>query len=135
MIYCFWGAGLIKNTDLLTAKTGRFSLGDFKYIVGFFLSYQTELSEKTSLLDIDFIYEDDNNHYIIRLRFYHPEDINFESGGRYHQINFTIDDIRDCDWEDKNYKVFDYEEDTLRFYCTQIEVISVQVTVYIIKPC
>ncbi|MGE8082127.1 hypothetical protein [Peribacillus loiseleuriae] len=123
---------MIKNIDLITDKTEKFSLQNIRYIVGFFLSFQNELPEKTSLLDIDFIYEDDKKQYIVRLRFYNPESINFESGGPYHQININIHDIRDRGWEVKNYEVFDYEEDTLSFYCAKIEAISVKETIYII---
>lgn len=123
---------MITNIDLITDKTEKFSLQNIRNIVGFFLSFQNELSEKTSLLDIDFIYEDDKKQYIVRLRFYNPESINFESGGPYHQIDINIHDIKDRGWEDKNYKVFDYENETLSFYCTKIEAISIKETIYII---
>jgi hypothetical protein len=126
------GEELIKNIDLITNKTDKFSLQNIRYIVGFYLSFQNELSEKTSLLDIDFIYEDELKQYILRLRFFNPQSINFESGGTYHQINVNIHDLRDRGWEDKYYKVFDYEEDTLSFYCTKIEAISIGETIYII---
>lgn len=126
------GEELIKNIDLITNKTDKFSLYNIRYIVGFNLSFQNELFEKTSLLDIDFIYKDESKQYIVRLRFYNPESIKFESGGPFHQIHFDIHDIRDRGWENIHYRVLDYEEDTLSFYCTKIEAISISETVYII---
>lgn len=109
-----------------------FTLQNIKFIVGFFLSFKSEFLEGTSSLDIDFIIEVAEKQYITRFRFYNPESINFESGGQFHQIHLDIHDIRDLGWENKNFEVTDYENSTLDFYCTEVEVISVQETHYLI---
>lgn len=123
---------MIKNIDLITGKLKDFSFRNIKFIVGFFLSFESELQEYNSSLDIEFIIEDAGNQYTTRLRFDNPETIHFESGGRFHQIHLDITDIRSRGWENKNYEVVDYEDNRLHFYCSDVEVISVTETHYFI---
>ncbi|WP_141434290.1 hypothetical protein [Bacillus sp. 03113] len=123
---------MIKNINLITDTTKDFSLENIKYIVGFFIRFQSEYFEGNSLLDIEFIIEVEEKQYIAHFRFYNPESINFESGGQYHQISIDIQDIKDRGWEKKKYEVIDYEQETLHFYCTDIEIIAVRETQYYI---
>ncbi|WP_413306293.1 hypothetical protein AA0X95_05480 [Bacillus sp. 1P10SD] len=124
---------MIKNLDIITDQTKSFSMhSDIKFIVGFFLSFQSEFSEGSSVLDIEFLIEVDERQYVTRIRFYNPDSIKFESGGPFHQIDLDIHDIRDRGWEEKKYEVIDYEESTLHFYCSEIEVIFIKETHYFI---
>lgn len=84
----------------------------------------------SSSLDIDFIIEAESKQYLARFRFYNPESITFESGGQYHQISIEFNDIRDRGWEGKKNEINDYEEGSLHFYCSEIEVMSVNETNY-----
>lgn len=124
---------MIKNIELITNKVEDFSLTKIIFITGISVSFYKEFEESRSLLEIEFIIEDDNcKKYLAKFHFHNPEDIRFESGGRYHQTSIDIHDIRDKGWENKKYEVIDYEEDNLHFYCTDIEVISMIETDYAI---
>lgn len=119
---------MIKNISLINEKIKDFSLQKIEFIVGFVLNFQNRSFKDNCLLDIDFIIKDQNKQYIACFRFHNPNSIKFESGGVYHQMSIEIFDIRDRGWENKKFEVIDYEEDTLHFYCTDIEVISVRET-------
>jgi len=124
---------MIKNIELITNKVQDFSLIKIIFITGFSVSFHKEFEENKSLLEIDFIIEDDSgNKYLAKFHFRNPENIRFESGGQYHQISIDIQDIKDKGWENKRYEVIDYEEDNLHFYCSDIEVISIKETDYAI---
>ena len=119
---------MIKNISLITDKIKDFSLQNIEFIDRFFLNFQNRITEGNCFLDIDFIIKDKEKQYIACFRFYNPNKIDFESGGIYHQISIEIYDIRDRGWESKKYEVIDYEDDTLHFYCTAIEIISLRET-------
>ncbi|WP_138420851.1 hypothetical protein [Aquibacillus sediminis] len=124
---------MIKNVELITNEVQDFSLIKIKLITSFYVSFYKEVGENKSLLEIDFVIDDDNgNKFIANFHFHNPENIRFESGGPYHQISIDIQDIKDKGWENKRYEVTDYEEDTLHFYCSDIEVISIKETDYVI---
>ncbi|WP_251554277.1 hypothetical protein [Neobacillus muris] len=115
---------MIKNMNRIKDKIKDFSLQKVEHIDRFCLNFQNKPFEDQCLLDIDFVIKDQDKRYISCFRFYNPNSIDFESGGIYHQLSLEIYDIRDRGWENKNYEVIDCEDDTLRFYCTDIEVLS-----------
>ncbi|WP_066304356.1 hypothetical protein [Bacillus sp. FJAT-29814] len=119
---------MIKNVGLITEKLKDFSLQNIESIVGFVLNFQAKSLEDHCVLDIDFTIKDKEKQYIACFRFHNPNSIKFESSGLYHQMSIEIFDISDRGWENKKYEVIDYEEDTLHFYCTDIEVISLRET-------
>ncbi|MBO0959888.1 hypothetical protein J1P26_09135 [Neobacillus sp. MM2021_6] len=121
---------MIKNVSLITDKIKDFSLQNIEFIDKFVLNFQNKLFEDHCYLDIDFMMKDKEKQYIACFRFYHPNSIDFESGGIYHQLTIGIYDIGDRGWENKKYEVIDYEDDTLHFYCTDIEIISLRETHY-----
>ncbi|WP_345240631.1 hypothetical protein [Pontibacillus salipaludis] len=124
---------MIKNIELITNEVQYFSLIKIKLITGFAVSFYKQLGENKSLLEIDFVIEDDNgNKFLANFHFHNPENIRFESGGPYHQISIDIQDIKDKGWENKRYEVIDFEKDTLHFYCSDIEVISIKETNYVV---
>ena len=124
---------MIKNSSLITDKIKDFSFKNIEFIDRFILNFQNRSFEDHCLLDIDFIIKDKEKRYNACFRFYNPTSIDFESGGIYHQLSLEIYDIRDRGWENRKFEVIDYEDDTLHFYCTDIEIISLRETQSIIK--
>ncbi|OZM58718.1 hypothetical protein CIB95_03880 [Lottiidibacillus patelloidae] len=122
---------MIKNVELITNEIQDFSLINIKLITGFFVSFYKEFEENKSLLEIDFVIEGENgNKFLANFHFHNPQNIRYESGGPYHQISIKIQDIEDIGWENKRYEVIDFEGDTLQFYCSDIEVMSIKGTIY-----
>jgi hypothetical protein len=117
---------LIKNISLITDEIKDFSLQNIESIVGFVLNFQNRSFKDSCVLDIDFLIKDKGTEYIACFRFHNPNTIKFESGGIFHQLSLEMFDISDRGWDNKKFEVIDYEEDTLHFYCTEIEVISVR---------
>ncbi|MBM7662811.1 hypothetical protein JOC85_003622 [Bacillus mesophilus] len=124
---------MIKNVELIIKEIQDFSLINIKLITCFSVSFYKEFEENKSLLEIDFVIEaEDGNKFLANFHFHNPENIRFESGGPYHQISIKIEDIKDKGWENKRYEVIDYEGDTIHFYCSEIEVMSIKETNYFI---
>jgi len=124
---------MIKNIEIITNKIQDFSYGDIKYLTSFSLDYSIENGEHKAHLEIDFVIKDKNNKdnsILVKFRFHHPKQVYLDSDGTYHQIHLDIEDITDRGWENARYKVLDYEEGTLSFYCSSVEVISVSATDY-----
>lgn len=122
---------MIKNIELITNEIQDFSLQKMKFITNFNVSFFKDFGENQSLLSIDFIIEADNEkQYVATFHFHNPESIYYEGGGSYHQLSLTIDDMKERGWEQKRYEVFDYEDRTLSFYCSDIEVTSIKETSY-----
>ena len=119
---------MIKNLSLITDEIRNFSLQNIEYIDGFYLNFQNRFLENHCVLDIDFVVKDKEKQYIASFRFHNPTSIDFESGGICHQMAIEIYDIRDRGWENRKYEVIDYEDDTLHFYCTDVEIISLRDT-------
>ncbi|WP_342541925.1 hypothetical protein MHH33_12715 [Paenisporosarcina sp. FSL H8-0542] len=123
---------MIKNIGLITDELQNFSFADIKCISNFNLSFQKEFNVHSSLLDIDFIIEGNGNGYLVQFRFHNTQSISFESGGLYHQISLNIEDITERGWEKMKFEVEDYEENTLHFFCSEIEILSISETNYVI---
>ncbi len=121
---------MIKNFELITDKVQNFSFTNIKGISKFDLSFLKEFDVNTSILDIDFVLEGNDNRHLAKFRFHNPQNIKFESSGFYHQISLKISDITERSWENKKFEVEDYEENTLRFYCSEVEIIDVLETNY-----
>jgi hypothetical protein len=119
---------MIKNISLITNQIKNFSLKNIECVAGFVLNFQNGSFESQCLLDIDFMMKDQDKHYIACFRFHNPNRIKFESAGIYHQLSIEIHDIADRGWENKKFEVIDYEEDTLHFYCSDIEILSIRET-------
>ncbi|MED4284999.1 hypothetical protein P4679_24070 [Priestia megaterium] len=124
---------MIRNIEMITNTIQDFSYADIKYLTAFYLGYSSEISDHKAHLEIDFVIEDKNNkdnRILAKFRFRHPKQVYLDSDGTYHQIHLDIEDITDRGWENSRYKVLDYEEGTLSFYCSSVEVISVIATDY-----
>ncbi|TWT09366.1 hypothetical protein [Planomicrobium sp. CPCC 101079] len=119
---------MIKNNGLLTRYVTDFSYADIKCITNFNLSFIKDLDIYSSLLDIDFIVESAEGMYLVQFRFREPQNIRFESLGYFQPVNLAIRDLRKKGWENIKYEVQDNENNTLSFYCSEIEVISVSKT-------
>ncbi|WP_456364460.1 hypothetical protein [Priestia aryabhattai] len=126
---------MIKNIELITNKIQDFSYTDIKYLTAFSLGYSSENGENKAHLEIDFVIEDKENKdkkILAKFCFHHSKQVYLDSDGTYHQIHLDIEDITDRGWENARYKVLDYEEGTLSFYCSSVEVLSVSETNYTI---
>jgi hypothetical protein len=124
---------MIKNIELIRNEIEDFSLANIEFIKKFSLEFQSEFNETKSVLDIDFVFvATSKKRFIVNFLFYNPQSVRFESGSNYHQISVDIKDIKNKGWENKLYEVIDYEEDTLHFYCTEIEITSIKETDYFI---
>lgn len=123
---------MIKNIGLITDELQNFSFANIKCISNFNLSFQKEFNVHSSILDIDFIIEGNGNRYLVQFRFHNPQNITFESNGSYHQISLNIEDITERGLEKIKFEVEDYEENTLHFFCSEIEIISISGTNYFI---
>ncbi len=122
---------MVKSLRLITEKVRDFSFADIKCITNFNLSFLKEFNNYNSVLNIDFIIEGNDNSYLVKFRFHNPQSIIFESGGLYHQVSLNIRDITERGWENIKYEVEDYEENNLRFFCSDVEVISISDTSYV----
>ncbi|MEI4769870.1 hypothetical protein WAX74_09470 [Psychrobacillus sp. FJAT-51614] len=123
---------MIKNIGLITDELKNFSFADLKCISNFNLSFQKVSNVHSSLLDVDFIIEGNGTGYLVQFRFYNPQSISFESDGLFHEISLNIKDIAERGWEKIKYEVEDYEENTLHFFCSEIEILSISETNYLI---
>ncbi|WP_394555655.1 hypothetical protein C1N61_30345 (plasmid) [Priestia aryabhattai] len=124
---------MIKNIEMITNTVQDFSYADIKYLTAFSLDYSSENGDHKAHLEINFVIQDKNNkdnNILAKFRFHHPKQVYLDSDGIYHQIHLDIEDITDRGWENSRYKVLDYEEGTLSFYCSSVEVISVSKTDY-----
>ncbi|SES46396.1 hypothetical protein [Psychrobacillus sp. OK032] len=123
---------MIKNIGLITDELQNFSFANIKCISNLNLSFLKEFNVYSSLLDIDFIIEGNGNRYLVHFRFHNPQSITFESNGSYHQISLNIKDITERGFEKMKFEVEDYEENTLHFFCSEIEKVSISETNYVI---
>jgi hypothetical protein len=117
---------MIKNISTISDNIKDFPLQNIESIAGFFLNFQNKKFKDHCTLDIDFMMKDKDKQYMASFRFYNPMNIKFECGGIFQQMSIEIYDISDRGWENKNYEVIDYEDDSLHFYCTDIEIISLK---------
>lgn len=119
---------MIKNKRLLARYIKNFSYADIKCITNFNLSFLKDFNIYSSLLDIDFIVETKGESFLVQLRFRDPQNIRFESLGYFQPVDLEIRDLRKKGWENIKYEIKDHENNTLSFYCSEIEAISVSKT-------
>ncbi|WP_240421812.1 hypothetical protein [Paenibacillus periandrae] len=125
----------IKNFGLVTEKVTDFTLSDLQFIWD--LKYSIKIDTVSlfdvynkSILDISFILIPKQNvkNYKVEFRFHNLGSLQLNAGGTAIQLTgFEILDIMDSGWESKKYLVSDIEnEDDFKFYCNEIEVISIE---------
>lgn len=119
---------MIKNNEMLTEYIKNFSYNNIKCLTNFNLSFLKDFDFYSSLLDIDFIAESEGESFLVHFRFRDPQNIRFESLGYFQPVDLVISDLREKGWENIKYEIEDLENNTLSFYCTEIEVISVSKT-------
>ncbi|TWT25899.1 hypothetical protein [Planomicrobium sp. CPCC 101110] len=119
---------MIKNKGLLARYIDDFSWADIKCITNFNLSFLKDFNVYSSLLDIDFIVESKGESFLVQLRFRDPQNIRFESLGYFQPVDLVIRDLRKNGWENIKYEIEDHENNTLCFYCSEIEAISISKT-------
>ncbi|PSL41775.1 hypothetical protein B0H99_10118 [Planomicrobium soli] len=118
----------MKNSELLSKYLKDFSYANIKCLTNFNLSFLKDFDIYSSLLDIDFLVESEDGPFLVQLRFRDPQNIRFESLGYFQPVDLVIVDLSRKGWENIKYEVEDFENNTLGFYCSEIEVISVTKT-------
>lgn len=119
---------MIKNLELLLENINGFSYTDIKCVTNFNLSFIKDFNIYRSLLDIDFIVESHNESFLVQFRFREPQNIKFESLGYFQPVDLTILDLSSKGWENIKYEIQENENNTLSFYCSEIEVVSISKT-------
>ncbi|MCI8670032.1 MAG: hypothetical protein HFI34_11035 [Lachnospiraceae bacterium] len=108
----------------------NFSWNDVKYIekMDYYIDLD-EYAEQVSNLKILFLIElPDKSIHKLLVKFNTINNLNINNiGGKYNQImGFEILDQVKAGWEcEQKYFVRDYENETLKFYCKSIEIVSV----------
>lgn len=132
----------IKKFDLITTKVSDFTISDLKYVTDF--RYAIEIDtvslydvQNISMLVISFVLipKKDVLKYTVTIQFKKLGSLQLSSGGTVIQLSgFEILDISDRGWDSIMYLVRDFEsDDEFKFYCNDIEVISIEETDLIVE--
>lgn len=95
---------------------------DFHYYIDYNSYY-----EKVSFLEIDFLVEADNRKFILKMKFYDVSSLDLIGfGNNYNQLmGFNINNLSNSGFEKrKKYLVEDYENNIIKFYCADLEILS-----------
>lgn len=121
----------IKNYHLISEKVPSFREKDLKLImsISYYIDYN-ERYDEVSFLEVGYILESkaESKRYKLLLKFNEVNSLNLSGfGGAFNQImGFKITDMRDHSWEnDQRFYIHDYENDIMKFYCSSIEVLSI----------
>lgn len=118
-----------KVLSIITEVIKDFSWNDIKYIYNFnYHLAQNEYFEDIFNLDIGFIvFAKSGEQYKLMIRFSGVQGVSLYTGGRLIQLClFEILDVKDDRWCEARYWVRDYESDNLKFYCDEIQFISIE---------
>ncbi|QKS44930.1 hypothetical protein HUB94_11300 [Paenibacillus cellulosilyticus] len=118
----------IQNIDLIELEIKEFKWNKCVFITEFhFLKVLNKYFEEVSVLETQLEYKEVDSTYIIKLQFKSIQNLNLSCTTDYgiQLSSFEITDISDDGWSDLNYKVNDYETENVKFYCNEIEIISV----------
>lgn len=99
-------------------------INDFHYYIGYNSYY-----EQVSFLEIDFILEVDIRDFILKIKFSDVSSLDLLGfGNNYNQImGFRINNLSGNGFEQsKKYFVEDYENNIIKFYCSEFEVVSLE---------
>ncbi|TBL67464.1 hypothetical protein [Paenibacillus thalictri] len=120
----------IKNFELIRSEINVFNWINFKFIIDFhFFKDLNKFFEEIPTLDLYVEYKDSQKTYVIKIRFKGINNLNISCTCDYgiQLSGFEVIDIKEDGWIDLNYKVIDYETEDIKFYCKEIEVISINV--------
>lgn len=122
----------IKNFKLISDKLPQFAEENVSFIdfVNYYIDYNNYY-ENASFLEVGYVYDDQLQQKRLKfvLKFNEVSSLSLSGfGGSFNQISgFKIDDLRDRNWDNEvRYYVHDYENGTMHFYCSSIEVLSVE---------
>lgn len=128
--------GEIKGSDLVVSAVGRWHPSDLAYIESLQYTAGTEKGQAELILDGVFQCRESvrggwpsevEPKFKVTLRFIGVKKLQLKDfGGFPTQImGFEIVDISKNGWEDIRFSVGDYENDRIRFFCKQLEIINV----------
>lgn len=95
---------------------------DFHYYIDYNSYY-----EKVSFLEIDFLVEADKRKFILKMKFYDVSSLDLIGfGNSYNQLmGFNIQNLINNGFEKrKKYLIEDYENNIIKFYCADLEILS-----------
>lgn len=109
-------------------KIPDFKLTNVKYITDFHYYIANNFYyEKVSFLEIDFLLKTEVRKFTLKMKFNDVSSLNLLGfGNAYNQLmGFKINDLsNNCFEKNKKYLVEDYENNILKFYCSGLEVLS-----------
>lgn len=109
-------------------KIPTFKLTNIKYITDFhYYIANNSYYENVSFLEIDFLLKAEVRKFTLKMKFNDVSSLNLLGfGNDYNQLmGFKINDLSNhCFEKNKKYLVEDYENNILKFYCSGLEVLS-----------
>lgn len=128
--------GSIRNIEIIKEKMGFFQASALAYIVS--LKYQSENDNNSSEIIIDGLMQmrntthawpmDEKSWFLISIKFIGINNFKINGLGSTPKqvMGFDIVDISDRGWENINFQIEDYEDDSIGFYCKEICILSVE---------
>ncbi len=108
-----------------TKACPSFSYDHFRIIRRLHFDYEAERPGNGPIVELLVESEDLRPNYALLLRFTGVRGLRLENfGGCETSVVFDVVSLKDRQWEDIYWEVFDYEEAMLRFYCKTVEVVS-----------
>ncbi|MFB7157400.1 hypothetical protein [Lysinibacillus sp. NPDC056232] len=113
---------------VIPKKIPNFSSTNVNYITGFnyYIGYNSYYDE-VSYLEVVFLVEMDRSKYTLKMKFNDVSSLDLIGfGNSYNQLmGFTIHNLSNNGFElDNKYLVEDYENNIIKFYCANFEVLS-----------
>ncbi|AOH55148.1 hypothetical protein ABE28_012385 [Peribacillus muralis] len=113
---------------VLEQEIPDFKVNDVKLITGFqyYLGYNSYY-DQVSFLEMDFVLEIEDKKLNLKLKFSDVSSLDLLGfGGQFNQImGFSVENLNESGYEKQNkYLVEDYENESIKFYCANIEVLS-----------
>ncbi|WP_214824128.1 hypothetical protein [Exiguobacterium algae] len=99
---------------------------DFHYYIGYNSYY-----DQVSFLEIDFLLEVGNRKFTLKMKFNDVSSLDLLGfGNNYNQLmGFIINNLSESGFEkNKKYLVEDYESNIIKFYCADLEVLTLDET-------
>lgn len=128
--------GSIRNIEIIKEKMGFFQASALAYIVS--LKYQSENDNNSSEIIIDGLMQmrntthawpmDEKSWFLVSIKFIGINNFKINGLGSTPKqvMGFDIVDISDRGWENINFQIEDYEDDSIGFYCKEICILSVE---------
>jgi hypothetical protein len=125
----------IVNYELIKEKIDDFSWRFVSFISDFhYRKARNKYYEEKFILDIEFVVKTlEGKLYLMKVQFREISDLEFFASGTYIQHSgFSIIDIKEDGWSELRFKIYDYEQNDFKFFCNEIEIMTLEETAEII---